>query len=157
MCATWSDPAESHPPIIAWSAWQLYERSGNKALIQDVYDPLCRYVEWWFANRDSDGDGLVEYESASESGWDDSPRFHAGRVAAVRLNAYLNREMRVLALMAPVVARDTDSAMWRERAAEHGKQIFARLFDPEDGVYYDRLVEQNRLARSSRRRRLSRC
>jgi hypothetical protein len=144
VCATWNRPAESQPPLIAWSAWRLYERFRNKELIRDVYEPLCRMVEWWFANRDEDGDGLVEYQHPLESGWDDSPRFDAGRIAAVDLNSYLNREMRILAQMAPVIARDAETSMWNRRAEEHAAMIRMRLFDPEDEVFYDRLVHEDR-------------
>jgi glycogen debranching enzyme len=144
-CATWNRPDESQPPLIAWSAWRLYERFGNKELIRDVYEPLCRFVEWWFANRDEDRDGLVEYQHALESGWDDSPRFDEGRIAGVDLNAYLNREMRLLAKMAPVLARDDEAAEWQARADAHDHLIYSRLFDREDGLFYDRLVWKNRL------------
>jgi len=145
VCATWNRPEESQPPLIAWSAWRLYERFGNKELIRDVYEPLSRMVDWWFANRDQDSDGVVEYQHGLESGWDDSPRFDKGRIAAVDLNAYLNREMRVLAMMAPVIARGSESDMWSLRAERHAKQVYARLFDPEDELFYDRLVEDDKL------------
>lgn len=145
VCATWNRPGESQPPLIAWSAWRLYERYRNKELIRDVYEPLVRMVDWWFENRDEDGDGLAEYQHALESGWDDSPRFDRGRIAAVDLNAYLNREMRLLAKMAAVLARDSEAPAWEKRAAEHAKVIYARLFDPETHVFYDRLVGEDRL------------
>ncbi len=145
VCATWNRPDESQPPLIAWSAWRLYERFSNKELIRDVYGPLSRMVDWWFDNRDRDGDGVVEYQHKLESGWDDSPRFDRGRVAAVDLNAYLNREMRVLAMMAPAIAKDSEAPEWDRRADEHAKRVMARLFDPEDELFYDRLVEEDRL------------
>lgn len=147
VCATWNRPGESQPPLIAWSAWELYERYGNKELLRSVYDPVCRMVEWWFRQRDEDGDGVVEYRHALESGWDDSPRFDKGRIAAVDLNAFLNREMRLLARMAPELARDMEAPVWEDRASMHAKRMYARLFDPEDRVFYDRLVEDDRLHR----------
>ena len=145
VCATWNRPDESQPPLIAWSAWRLYEQYGNKELLRDVYEPLCRMVDWWFEKRDQDGDGLVEYQHRLESGWDDSPRWDKGRVAAVDLNAYLNREMRLLAKMAPVLARDSEAGVWEKRAAEHAALICARLLDREHQVFYDRLVDEDRL------------
>lgn len=145
VCATWNRPGESQPPLVAWSAWMLYERFGNKELIRSCYEPLCRMVEWWFAKRDRDGDGVVEYEHALESGWDDSPRFDKGRIAAVDLNAYLNREMRLLAKMAPVIAREHEALNWENRADEHARAVMNRLFDREDEMFYDRLVDKDRL------------
>jgi len=144
-CPTWNRPDESQPPLIAWSAWRLYERFGNKELIRDVYGPLCRMVDWWFAKRDDDGDGVVEYQHRLESGWDDSPRFDNGRIAGVDLNSYLNQEMQMLAKMAPVLGRDSESEEWSRRAMEHARLVYARLFDRSDGLFYDRLVAEDRL------------
>lgn len=145
VCVTWNRPGASQPPLIAWSAWMLYEQFGNKEFLRDVYEPLCRMVEWWFEKRDDDYDGLIEYLDGLESGWDDSPRFDKGRIAGIDLNAYLNREMRLLAKMAPVLGRDHEAIEWEKRAAEHAKRMYERLFDPEDGVFYDRLVVEDQL------------
>lgn len=145
ICTTWNRPGASQPPLIAWAAWHLYERFGNKELLRDVYGPVSRNVEWWFAKRDDDRDGLVEYLDGLESGWDNSPRFDDGRIAGVDLNSYLNREMRLLAKMAPILAKDHETAGWDRRADEHEKLIYSRLFDPEDRLFYDRLVAEDRL------------
>ncbi|MDO8586384.1 MAG: trehalase family glycosidase [Armatimonadota bacterium] len=145
ICATWNRPGESEPPLIAWSAWSLYEKSRNKKLISAVYRPLGRMVEWWFKNRDQDGNGVVEYQDPLESGWDNSPRFDAGRIEGVDLNAYLNREMRLLAKMAKVLGKQEDADEWERRTAEHAERVSAVLFDPENEIYYDRLVEQKSL------------
>lgn len=144
-CATWCEQQHSHPPLIAWSALRLYERYGNKEFIRDVYEPLCRSIDWWFSARDLDGDGVVEYLDALESGWDNSPRFDRGPVAAVDLNAFINREMKALAAMAPVLAREHESAQWERRAAEHSQRILERLLDREDELFYDRLVVGDQL------------
>jgi hypothetical protein len=145
ICATWNRPDASQPPLIAWAAWHLYERFGNKELLRDVYGPVARNIEWWFAKRDDDGDGLVEYLDGLESGWDDSPRFDDGRIAGVDLNSYINREMRMLAKMAPILGKDHEAAEWESRAEEHGRLIYSRLFDVEDRLFYDRLVAEDRL------------
>ncbi len=62
----------------------------------------------------------------------------------VDLNSYLNREMRLLARMAPILAKDRDAAEWERRAEDHAKLIYAKLYDPEDNVFYDRLVGEDR-------------
>jgi len=145
ICTTWNRPGASQPPLIAWAAWHLYELYGNDQLLRDVYGPVARSIEWWFSRRDEDGDGLVEYLDGLESGWDDSPRFDDGRVAGIDLNSYLNREMRLLAKMAPILAKDREATEWERRADAHARLIYAKLFDPEDGVFYDRLVGEDRL------------
>ncbi len=144
VCATWHRPGVTQPPLIAWAAWNLYERFGNKELIRGVYEPAGRFVEWWFQNRDRDKDGLAEYSDGLESGWDDSPRFDNGSVTAVDLNCYLNREMRMLARMAPVLGRLVEEPVWERRAREHEKLIYSRLYDHEDRLFYDRLVAEDK-------------
>ncbi|MDT0448293.1 glycoside hydrolase [Streptomyces sp. DSM 40473] len=81
----------SKPPLGAWSVWQVYERSGNKDFLREVYPKLAAYQEWWYRNRDHDHNGLAEYgatvdpangspgeqrlAAAWESGMDNAPRF----------------------------------------------------------------------------------
>ena len=145
VCATWNRPGASQPPLLGWAAWRLYEQFGNKKLVSAMYGPLGRMVDWWFKNRDENNNGVVEYNDPLESGWDDSPRFDKGRIEAVELNAYLNREMRILAKMAKVLGKPKDVAEWKLRSAEHAQRVTAALFDPESGAYYARLVEQKSL------------
>lgn len=145
VCATWNRPNESQPPLIAWSAWRLYERDSDAGFLNEIYAPVCRMVEWWFANRDPDADGLAQWNHRLESGWDDSPRFEQGPIAGVDLNSYLNREMRLLSEMARVLGKGDEANMWRERTRKHAGAMLHRLFDREDGLFYDRLVEKDRL------------
>ena len=147
VCATWNRPGESQPPLIAWAAWRLYMQYENRSLVEQVYEPLCKMVNWWFEKRDADGDGLAEYQDPLESGWDNSPRFDFGRIAGVDLNAYLNREMRILSRMARLLNKESEAIDWDRRAAQHGRQIVLRLFDYEDGVFYDRLVAEDRFVK----------
>jgi len=144
VCATWNRPGESQAPIIGWSAWRLHEKFGNKKLISAIYGPLCRSIEWWFKNRDQDGNGVCEIIGGLEC-WDDSPRFDLGRVEGVDLNAYLYREMRILAKMATILGKEKEAGAWEQRAERHAAKALSVLFDEETGLYFDRLVEQNRL------------
>lgn len=145
VCATWNRPGETQPPLIAWSAWRLYEQFGNKQFIEDIYVSLCRYADWWFANRDDDKDGLVEYQHRLESGWDDSPRFEKGRIAAIDLNSYLNREIKLISKMADLLGKNEESAKWQKRASEHEEAIMNRMFDKDSCVFFDRLVKEDKL------------
>jgi hypothetical protein len=43
-----------------------------------LYEPMCRWVDWWLSFRDRDGDGLVGYVHGDESGWDDASIFSKG-------------------------------------------------------------------------------
>ncbi|MCQ8771131.1 MGH1-like glycoside hydrolase domain-containing protein [Streptomyces telluris] len=89
----------SKPPLGAWSVWQVYERSGNRDFLREVYPKLAAYQEWWYRNRDHDHNGLAEYgatvdpangspgqqrlAAAWESGMDNAPRFDAASGTSV--------------------------------------------------------------------------
>ena len=147
ICSSWNRPEDSQPPLIGWAAWRLYERTGERELIERVYEPLCRMVEWWFAKRDADRDGLVEYLGRLEAGWDNSPRFERGPIAGADLNGYLNQEMQVLGRMADVLGQQDAAAKWQSRHEAHGRLMLERLYDPGEGLFFDRLIEGDRLNR----------
>ncbi|MDK0523709.1 trehalase family glycosidase [Streptomyces sp. ML-6] len=92
----------SKPPLAAWAVWKVYEKSGNRAFLREMYPKLAAYQSWWYRNRDHDRDGLAEYgatvdaandspeqqrlAAAWESGMDNAPRFDAALGTAVVAN-----------------------------------------------------------------------
>ena len=60
-------PDRSTPPLGAYTALTLFERTGDRELLEAAYPPLARWSEWWRApkrgraRRDGDGDGLFEW------------------------------------------------------------------------------------------------
>ncbi|WP_028772806.1 MGH1-like glycoside hydrolase domain-containing protein [Shewanella waksmanii] len=84
------------PPLATWAVWQIYQQTQDLALLQRFYSKLVAYHQWWYRNRDHNGNGLVEYganvhpmhvkqgvidrqaiieAAAWESGMDNAPRF----------------------------------------------------------------------------------
>lgn len=84
------------PPLATWAVWQIYQQTQDLALLQRFYPKLVAYHQWWYRNRDHNGNGLVEYganvhpmhvkqgvigrqaiieAAAWESGMDNAPRF----------------------------------------------------------------------------------
>ncbi|MFB6500881.1 MULTISPECIES: trehalase family glycosidase [unclassified Streptomyces] len=92
----------SKPPLAAWAVWKVYEKSGNRAFLREMYPKLAAYQSWWYRNRDHDRDGLAEYgatvdaandspeqqrlAAAWESGMDNAPRFDAALGTGVVAN-----------------------------------------------------------------------
>lgn len=141
VCPTWNRPGESQPPLIAWSAWNLHRMTANRALLADVYEPLVRNLDWWMRERDDNHDGVVEYMSSLESGWDNSPRWDQGCVSALDLNSFLVAHTRCLARMAAELGRPQESARLAERARRHAQRMVDSLYCREDGLFYDRRLE----------------
>lgn len=81
----------SKPALAAWSVWEVYKETGDKDFIAEMYPKLVKYHNWWYTNRDHDGNGIAEYggtvdelnnskeeiilAAAWESGMDNAPRF----------------------------------------------------------------------------------
>ncbi|MBT9133116.1 MAG: Glucosidase YgjK [Syntrophomonadaceae bacterium] len=65
----------THPPLLAWAAWRIYEQTKDKHFISQIYPKLKLFNEWLYLTRDFGGNGLFSWVRSDESGLDDSPRF----------------------------------------------------------------------------------
>lgn len=98
----------TQPPLIAVAARLVYDVSGDRSLLEGVYEPVCAFHEWFDRRRDPDGDRLVCLIHPWESGWDASPRWDH----ALGLENPTHDEARAarLALPAHLIAHDFDAA-----------------------------------------------
>jgi putative isomerase len=58
----WVDRSQS--PILSFIVWQIYQRTGNRSLLEIAYPVLARNNEWWCKTRDGNGNGLLEFGSS---------------------------------------------------------------------------------------------
>ena len=58
-------PAYSQIPILAWGVERVYQRSGDKGLVEQSLGPLERFHEWYWRERDVTNIGLVAVGSYS--------------------------------------------------------------------------------------------
>lgn len=84
---SWSDPFKpqlyskreyndlSQMPVLPYSLQSIYQATGDKALLQEMVPKLVKYFNWWKANRDLDGNGVVTILHPWESGIDLSPGY----------------------------------------------------------------------------------
>jgi len=66
--------SNSQPPLLAWAAWRIYERSKDKAFLSEIYPKLVKYQDWLRRERRNQ-EGLYFWKHPYESGIDNSPRF----------------------------------------------------------------------------------
>lgn len=134
----------TQPPILAWGAWRTFEVTRDEEFLSRCYEPLERFIDWLFANRDVNGSGLLEWLKefeqercrCGESGWDNSPRFDRPIIDDhVDINSYVVREMQILAQMGEVLGASND---WRQRADELAALVNERLWHEKMGLYFDR-------------------
>ena len=129
------DADVTKPPLIAWAAWKIYERTHDAEFLNEIYEPLVRWNRWWFEYNDLDGDGLCEYRHPFSSGLDDSPLWDDGMpVTSPDLNTYLCLQQEALSKIAHVIGAEGDAAMWARRADEMVERMMDELWDEKAGL-----------------------
>ncbi|MFR8980443.1 alpha-glucosidase [Catenibacterium sp.] len=51
----------SKPALAAWAVQSVYEATGDKEFLKEMYPKLVAYHNWWYKNRDIDKNGIAEY------------------------------------------------------------------------------------------------
>lgn len=123
------------PPLIAWTALKLYEKSGHLDFLQELYEPLVHLHEWWIKDN-LNPCGLCEYRHPFSSGLDDSPLWDEGMpVVAPDLNTYIYIQWESLARIADLTGEPEDATRYRESAAQWVSRMIDVLWDEERGVF----------------------
>jgi hypothetical protein len=133
------DADVTKPPLIAWAAYKLYELDGDQEFLDEIYEPVVRWNNWWFDQNDMDRNGLCEYQHPYSSGLDDSPLWDDGMpVESPDLNTYLYLQQESLAKIASVIGKENDAEMWRERADDIVRRLVQHSWDAESGFFWAR-------------------
>ncbi|HRL11544.1 MAG TPA: trehalase family glycosidase [Aggregatilineales bacterium] len=120
------------PPVQGWAIRQLLRLTPAIAAERaaQVYEPLCRWTEWWFSYRDDDSDGIPQYNHGNESGWDNGTSFAEGvPVETPDLSAFLVVQMDTLAEIAALLGKADDARAWSRRADELTERLIAHSWD----------------------------
>ena len=157
----WVD--RSQPPIGAFVLWILYQRWGERRLLESVLPCLLDNHEWWWRERDGNGNGLLEYGTSpvgdglyrgtalgarNESSMDNSPVHDEARLDPeahtldcedVGLNSLLVLDGEMLALAAAELGRGEEAQRLATRARALAERIGEALWDPERDVFANRL------------------
>lgn len=131
------DADVTKPPLLAWTAWKLYEKDGDKEFLDEIYEPITHWNQWWFDHSDPDNNGLCEYLHPFSSGLDDSPIWDSGMpVTSPDLNTYLYLQMENLSRIAGVLGLKSQAKEWQERADALVQRMMDLLWDPEAGLFW---------------------
>lgn len=124
------------PPLVAWTAWKLYESDGDREFLDEIYGPLVRWNAWWFERNDVDGNGLCEYQHPYSSGLDDSPLWDSGMpVESPDLNTYLCLQQEALGRIAETLGLTGDARLWRRRADAMAVRLIRGMWDEAAGQF----------------------
>ena len=123
------------PPLAAWIALKLYESSGRLDFLNEVYDALVRWHQWWLT-QNADDSGLCYYRHPFSSGLDDSPMWDEGMpVIAPDLNTYLCLQSESLARIAELIGDAEAVGPMRERADRFAALMVEHLWDEALGLF----------------------
>ena len=148
---------DTKPPLSAWAVWSIYKKTKDSSFVAELYPHIIKYHDWWYKNRDHNGNGLCEYGSTDgteiaarwESGMDNAVRFDNIKMLrnnqsawsmnqeSVDLNSYLFAEKKYLKNMATILGKNIDVKKYKSEASYLKKQIQNLMYDPSDGYFYD--------------------
>jgi len=132
------------PPLAAWAVWKLYEVDGDRAFLDEMYDALVRSQRWWFAEHDSDRNGLCEYAHPYSSGLDNNPLFDDKRVPLETpdLNAYLVLQYDHLAKIALELGRADEAHEWTAAGEALMRRLVEMRWDEDAGYFWAHYHDQ---------------
>ncbi len=123
------------PPLASWAALKVFEVSQHHDFLEEVYEPLVHWHDWWM-NNNGDDEGLCEYRHPFSSGLDDSPLWDLGMpVTSPDLNTYMCVQQESLAQIADFIGRTDDAARFREAAVQTAQHMIQSLWDESRGMF----------------------
>jgi len=149
-------------PFGALVVWQLYQRTGERSMIQASYDALVRNRRWWQDNRDPDGFGLLScgtsdvgeglykgtaFGARNETGMDNSathdeaiydPVTRTLSTFDLGLNCAAALDAEMLSKMAVVLGKHDDARQFAALAERHRTLISETLWDESRGIFANR-------------------
>ncbi len=152
----------SQSPAIGWTESQVARRDPDEvrrlAFVREMKSRGERYLSWWASERDRDHDGLYEFISQDEGGWDNSPRMDyvdpivflpyqgsLGEILAARTkpldavdcNAWIFLYEQAMAGWSEELHDEAGARKWRAKAADLSRKIDAILWDEKLGCWTD--------------------
>ena len=144
-------------PLYLLLAAAYFRRTGDRQLLEEIWDSIERALHWVDREGDIDGDGFVEYHRKAKGGlvhqgWKDSvdPIFHSngdlaeGPIALSEVQAYVYAAKLGLAGVAEALGSKHSAEKLREEAARLQVQFEESFWVPSLGTYAIALDGQKR-------------
>ncbi len=140
---------------IAATAWELAQRLGDQELLEKAYAACGRWDAWLRKYRNTRGTGLCEGFCTYDTGQDNSPRWkglarrcpdsdarkcppEAGMPRLCPdLSATVYGGRVALAARAKALGKRSEADRWNEDGETIRQSIMEKLYDPQDGAFYD--------------------
>lgn len=143
----------TQPPVIAWGAYAVYKKSGNKEFLETVFRNNKAFLIWCNKNRRKSDKELYSWHTnpelnnrCDESGMDNSPRFDTeSDLFAIDFSCYMANEARFMKIIADELGDKENSAFFDEWYKKIKADINSTLWCEDDGFYYDYDIQLSRL------------
>ncbi|MFI3248949.1 MAG: trehalase family glycosidase [Rikenellaceae bacterium] len=134
-------------PFVAQTALLGMRQNADIEWLRGNIENIKRYLNSWYTLYDTDGNLLCVWENCGHTGMDNQHHRVSGTFQneSVDLNCYLYKEWLSLAELAEMLGDLDGVHLYRAKAAGIATVIDKLLWDEEDGIYYDRLVESGEL------------
>lgn len=97
-----------------------------------LYDRLEKLHTWWLSFRDTDQDGIPQYDSGDESGWDDATIFSQGiPVESPDLTTYIIFVEEALSLLAERIGQQRTAGEWMQKSRTLLDRLISFFWDGE--------------------------
>ncbi len=143
MCADWFSNVRrswlcTKPPVHGWALRQLIENPGSRVSTQQleqVYEPLRKWTQFWITERNLDGDGLPYILNPNESFDNTTANTLSAPVKAPEIAAYLILQLETMALLAERLGQSDDAQHWRAKAHATLSMLLQKLWDERHGKF----------------------
>ena len=139
------------PPFHGFALLYMLERMGDRMTEEHckiLYDPLVKWYNWWMTLRDTDHDGIPQYNQGCESGMDFTQMLSKGTpVECPDLIAYMILLGESLGKLAEKMGMDKEAKEWNDRSKKlldallsdfwDGERFIARLSSTHEIVEFD--------------------
>lgn len=147
----------SQPPVGSTVIWKIYEKYQEKWFLEEVYDELKSWNNWWLDYRVNQGylswggwKGADRQIAAWESGLDNSPMYDGIQMieakksslldlADVGLMAMYVKDCQSLARIASALGLKSDAKQFQARAGLYSEMTL-RLWNAKDGIFQNKEI-----------------
>jgi len=124
------------PPLFSWAAWQVFQASGDRRFLEQIFPHLELHYEYVNRGFDFDRDQLY---TGGFMGMDNVPRPSGADVEQADTSGWVALFAEHLALIARELGLEDRAARYETDYASIAERINEELWNAEDGFYYDRV------------------
>ncbi|MGA1531419.1 MAG: alpha-L-rhamnosidase N-terminal domain-containing protein, partial [Kiritimatiellia bacterium] len=132
---TWNDPWWGG--MICYAPWRLYEWYGDRAILEEAFEPMKRYVDYLTRLAAESEDGLLHWAGASDwievgiESWGPPKRTPVFLVSTLAWHLYASQ----LAKTAELLGHAEEAEIYRKLADDIRERFNRICLDPETGLY----------------------